>query len=69
MNYFATAKFTNKRFTQELKGMAQTSNVPYIQLRRLNLIPELIKAQCSTLGAWGPATTTGKLFQLRALDW
>ena len=35
------------------------------------MIPELVKAACSMLGAWGPATakSTAGLLQLRALDW
>lgn len=40
---------------------------------RVAMIPELIKASCSILGAWGKATTntphSGSLIQLRALDW
>jgi hypothetical protein len=32
------------------------------------MFPELIKAACSMLGIWGPASDTGKLYQLRALD-
>ena len=33
------------------------------------MIPELLKASCSMLGAWNQATIDGKLFQLRSLDW
>merc|ERR1711862_469457 len=35
------------------------------------MIPELIKAHCSMVGAWGNAitNTTGSIYQLRALDW
>lgn len=32
------------------------------------MFPEIIKAACSMLGVWGPASDTGKLYQLRALD-
>jgi len=35
----------------------------------MNLIPELLKASCSILGACGPATENGQLLHLRALDW
>jgi hypothetical protein len=35
----------------------------------MNLFPELIKATCTIVGAWGNATETGGLVQLRALDW
>jgi hypothetical protein len=35
------------------------------------MIPELIKASCSMMGAWGAATAQGSggMLQLRALDW
>lgn len=37
-------------------------------VRRLNMLPELIRMACTMFGAWGPATPTGKLTQIRALD-
>lgn len=39
-----------------------------ITLRKVNMLPELIKMQCSMVGAWGSATPTGSLVQLRSLD-
>jgi len=38
------------------------------QLHNLNLLPELIRMQCSMLGAWGDATPDGGVVQLRSLD-
>jgi len=38
------------------------------RIRALNLMPELIQMQCSMMGAWGNATSNGKLLQLRSLD-
>jgi len=32
------------------------------------MFPEIIKAACSMAGVWGAASDTGKLYQLRALD-
>jgi len=43
--------------------------VEYEEFWRVSLIPELIKAACSITGAWGGATASGDLIQLRALDW
>jgi len=37
-------------------------------LRRVNVLPDLIRMQCSMLGAWGSATPIGTLLQLRSLD-
>lgn len=36
---------------------------------RANMLPELIQAACSIVGAWGPSTKDGRLLHLRALDW
>lgn len=37
-------------------------------IRTVNMLPELIKMACSEVGAWGEGSETGKLVQLRALD-
>jgi len=41
----------------------------FVDIWRMAVIPEVIKAACSIIGAWGPATNAGQLIQLRALDW
>lgn len=68
-----TRSNTPDHFQQELAGLAAGAGVSLRELRRLNMIPELIKAACSMVGAWGPAiskTAPGStLYQLRALDW
>jgi len=69
LNYFITKKYTPKRWEDEFKGIAKGSGIPASHWRRINLIPELLKASCSIGGWWGPATATGQLLQLRALDW
>lgn len=40
-----------------LLGFADGSGIPYMDVVRLHMFPELIKAQCSMVGAWGPATS------------
>jgi exportin-7 len=35
----------------------------------MNLLPELIKAACTVLGAYGESTLSSKLLHLRSLDW
>ena len=37
-------------------------------LRQVNVLSDLIRMQCSMLGAWGGATPDGHLLQLRSLD-
>jgi hypothetical protein len=51
-----TKKWTPKRISEEIKGISDGAKVSYRELRLTNLIPEIIKAACSIVGAWGPAT-------------
>jgi len=41
--------------------LADGSGVNIWQLRGLNMVPELLKASCSMMGAFGKATTDSKL--------
>jgi hypothetical protein len=38
------------------------------KLQQVNMLPELIKMTCTMFGAWGKASASGNLLQLRALD-
>lgn len=73
MTYEMTKPWSPAHFQEEIAGLAAGSGVDIQLFRRLNMIPELIKAACSMVGAWGPAiskTEAGStLYQLRALDW
>ena len=69
INYFITKKYTPQRWDDEFKGIGKGSGISANTWRRINLIPELLKASCSVGGWWGNATETGSLIQLRALDW
>lgn len=69
LNYFICAPYIERHWNDELSGLADGSGVDIWTLRQLNLVPELLKASCSILGAWGKATTTGNVLHLRALDW
>ncbi|GAM19141.1 hypothetical protein SAMD00019534_023160, partial [Acytostelium subglobosum LB1] len=63
-----TRAYTPEHFFQEMHGMADASGIPYQTILQLHMFPELIKAACTMVGAWGPATVNGGLMQLRALD-
>ena len=69
LNYEITRAYTPPWYDEELHGMADGSGVSYDDLRRLNLLPELIKAACTVLGAWGGSTAASTLVHLRSLDW
>eukprot|EP01104_Vermistella_antarctica_P019035 TRINITY_DN7276_c0_g1_i1.p1 TRINITY_DN7276_c0_g1~~TRINITY_DN7276_c0_g1_i1.p1 ORF type:complete len:467 (+),score=129.97 TRINITY_DN7276_c0_g1_i1:146-1546(+) len=66
-----TKDFTPQHFFDEIQGMADASGVSADTILEYNLLPELIKAGCTIVEAWGDATAAdgeGSLFQLRALD-
>ncbi len=69
LNYDITREYTPPWYDEELHGIADGGGVSYEDVRRLNLLPELIKAACSVLGAWGQSTTSSALIHLRSLDW
>ena len=59
LNYFITKKYTPKRWDDEIRGIATGSGIKAVHWRRINLIPEILKASCSVGGWWGPATKSG----------
>ncbi|MBN1345354.1 MAG: hypothetical protein JXQ73_21860 [Phycisphaerae bacterium] len=64
----SVAPHTDKRFQQELRGLADGSGVPYERLLRMHMIPVVSDFACSGVIVWGEATKTGHLLQLRNLD-
>mgnify|MGYP006413170431 FL=1 len=69
LTYDATKPFTGAYFYEEMQGLSDASGFDYKTIRRIHMIGELTKGSCSMYGAWGKATSGGKLLQLRALDW
>lgn len=69
LTYYATRRWTNSKYYQEMKGVSDASGVDFKVLRRIHMIGELTKGHCSMFGAWGEATKNGEVVQLRALDW
>jgi hypothetical protein len=69
ITWLLTKPYTPQRYFDELQGMAEGTGLPYMELVRISMFLELIKAACSLVGAWGPATENGSLYVMRALDW
>lgn len=69
LTYEITSPFTNRKYYEEMRGIADASGVSLKLMRRIHMIGELTKGTCSMFGAWGKATPDGKAIQLRALDW
>lgn len=68
--YEFTKNYTGQYFFDELQGLADGAGADYQTILRIHMIGELTQGDCSMYGAWGKATaSTGKTFQLRALDW
>lgn len=66
-----TEAFTHPHHFDFLRGMSDGTrgSISFEEMWRIAVIPELIKASCSIVGAYGPATRDGDLVELRALDW
>ena len=47
-----TANFTPQAYYDECRGLADATGIDYNLIYRLNMFPELTKAQCSFFGAW-----------------
>ena len=71
LNYEIAKPYMPARITDEMQGIHDGSNgvADYKMVRRINFLPEIIKAQCTIAGAFGAATKDGNLLHLRALDW
>ncbi len=60
--------FTDKRFVEEARGLADGSGIPFQELIRAHMVPVVSDYACSGVAAWGEATANGKLYQFRNLD-
>jgi len=70
LTYAMTESYIPQYYFDEMKGISDASGIGYMDIVRMNLFPELVKAGCSMVGAWGFAIDTpNNLYQLRALDW
>jgi isopenicillin-N N-acyltransferase-like protein len=61
--------YTDKRFLQELAGVADGAGIPVRVLEYAHCLPLLDPYSCSAIAAWGSATPDGHLYQTRDLDW
>jgi hypothetical protein len=56
LTYEITRPYTNRKYYEEMRGIADASGVPLKLIRRIHMIGELTKGTCSMFGAWGKAT-------------
>lgn len=65
-----TAPYTGAYFFEEMHGMADATGFDYDTIRRIHMIGELTRGDCSMFGAWGNALADPNgLITMRALDW
>ena len=56
-----------QRYQEEMQGIAEGANVPFEDIVRLNLFPEMF--HCCGITASGSATQDGSLYHTRVLDY
>ncbi|RKY25344.1 MAG: peptidase C45 [Planctomycetota bacterium] len=62
-----TRKFINKRYFDEMRGLADGADIPLKDVQLANVFPELF--HCSGFALFGKATVGGKLLHGRILDY
>lgn len=67
--YDLVAPYVEPWFLEEMQGWADGSGLDYSMYLQINMIPEMVQAACSMMGAWGPAVANanGALVQLRGM--
>jgi hypothetical protein len=63
------APFVPQRYQDEMRGLADGAGVSLRYVRWAHAIPDLSEFHCTFFAAWGRATRTGHLQQIRALDY
>jgi hypothetical protein len=58
----------SKEFLEEIEAVAEASRLSFQEMARVTMFPDLVKAHCTMVGAWGTAKYSNSLLQLRALD-
>ncbi|MCB0731473.1 MAG: hypothetical protein KDC88_10605 [Ignavibacteriae bacterium] len=66
--WIAVEPYIKDRFKEELKGLADGSEVPWDDLKRAHMIPVVGNYACSGVSVWGTASANGNLYQIRNLD-
>lgn len=66
--WISVEPYINDRFKDELKGLADGSEVSWDELKRAHMIPVVGNYACSGVSTWGNASANGNLYQIRNLD-
>ncbi len=66
--WISVEPYIKDRFKEELRGLADGSEVSWEELKRAHMIPVVGNYACSGVSVWGDATENGHLYQIRNLD-
>jgi hypothetical protein len=66
-------EYLPNEYNEEMQGMAAGSGLPFSDISVLSTIPAvfnvLAEDACCEISLWGDATTDGRLYHVRSLDW
>jgi len=65
-------EFLPSNYIQELRGIANGSELPFNDIAVLNTIPLIFNQiinSCTGFAAWGSSTKNGNLYHMRSFDW
>lgn len=65
----ATAPYISENIKEELRGLADGSEIPLQTIQRSHMVPLIAEYSCSSIAIWGPVTKNGDLYLTRNLDW
>ena len=65
----AVSKHMSPRYSEEMKGLAEGSGIPYDLIRRAHMVPVVGTYSCSAVAVWGDASKDKHLYQIRNLDY
>ncbi len=63
------ASHMRPEYLEELRGLADGSGVPLVDIERGTALPDISEWHCSFFAAFGSATKNGDVLQIRALDY
>ena len=61
--------YIDERVLEEMRGMAEGSDVPLEEIQMAHMVPVVSPYACSGVVTWGEATAGGHTYQLRNLDY
>ena len=64
----AIAPYTDPRFLEEMRGVAEGAGISLDHLIRTHMIPIVSPWACSCVAVWGKQTKSGGMYQIRNLD-